>query len=506
MFGNSKNFIWFALGTVLLFGSISWVNHVMGRTSILDLGLYTNWSWMWSHGELGHDGVLHGLIKGDDGVRSALAVHFDLWLLLLSPLVRLWGAWGLLVPQVLAVAFGAWGLHRWALFSVPRLRWWLPIHWVSFFGIWHALAFDFHSEVIAAALIPWWWMAFEKGQSRAWLILPLILIAKEDLAVAMVAVGLTAAWLHRGDRTRKSMALRTAAVSTCFFAATLLLWMPAFSTGGVSAGAVSNLNYPIWERLLEPGGLSLGGLYDAVAVLWTSPDGHPKQAFKIEFWSIFGLSGGVLLLRRPALLLLVLPTIAIRMGHGNPQMWGIHSQYNVVLAPLLILGVANALNWNNIPRWSYGIVIALSICMLHRSIYCTSQWVIEDRTDPLRENHWTPVISADDRSALHLVLPADAALCISSIFSPHFASRRHLYRVPHHQHAEYIVYTASSRPYPESPSDIAAWIKSCQSSPDWQTVAHPTPGHIWDQLIVLKRAPLKTTGTSGLLNTELSAK
>ena len=85
---------------------ISLVNHFLFKTYGLDLGLYTH---------VMHD-FLHFSIDDcsmfKEAPQSILAAHFDLYLLLLSPLVCLFGSYTLLIVQIAAVLLGGWGIYK----------------------------------------------------------------------------------------------------------------------------------------------------------------------------------------------------------------------------------------------------------------------------------------------------------------------------------------------------------------------------------------------------------
>lgn len=53
--------------------------------------------------------------------------------------------------------FGAFGVFKVMLLQPKNkaLANWAAMHFMLFFGIYNALAFDYHSSTVAAALIPW---------------------------------------------------------------------------------------------------------------------------------------------------------------------------------------------------------------------------------------------------------------------------------------------------------------------------------------------------------------
>ena len=85
---------------------ISLVNHYLFKTYALDLGLYTNAMYDYAHFRM--DDCSMFLTEP----RSVLSAHFDLYLVLLSPLVYIFGSYTLLVVQIAAVLLGGWGIYK----------------------------------------------------------------------------------------------------------------------------------------------------------------------------------------------------------------------------------------------------------------------------------------------------------------------------------------------------------------------------------------------------------
>ncbi|MBD79048.1 MAG: hypothetical protein CL840_09030 [Crocinitomicaceae bacterium] len=96
--------------TILVFGAIycliSLTNHYNFRTSALDLGLYTNALYDYVHFQWNDSSVFKMYNE------NLLADHFDLYLILFSPLSLLFGTYTLLVVQIIALLIGGIGAYR----------------------------------------------------------------------------------------------------------------------------------------------------------------------------------------------------------------------------------------------------------------------------------------------------------------------------------------------------------------------------------------------------------
>ena len=100
----------------------------------------------------------------------ALSDHFDLYLMLLSPLVYVFGTYTLLIVQIAAVLLGGWGVYKLiGLYTdddgMPLLA---MAAFLFSFGVIHPFAFDYHSNVLTAMMLPWM-LYFLKQKSMPWL-------------------------------------------------------------------------------------------------------------------------------------------------------------------------------------------------------------------------------------------------------------------------------------------------------------------------------------------------
>ncbi len=90
----------------VLYALLSVVNHVCFRTAGLDLGIYTQMLYRYAHLQWPDSSMFL------PEAQNMLCDHFDLYLILFSPLVYLFGTYTLLIVQIAAVLFGAWGMYR----------------------------------------------------------------------------------------------------------------------------------------------------------------------------------------------------------------------------------------------------------------------------------------------------------------------------------------------------------------------------------------------------------
>ena len=414
-----------ALALLLLaaasYSLLSVVNHLCFHTFGLDLGVYSHALYHYAHfqPDLGTFYLDHP--------RNLLSDHFDLYLPLLSPLVWIFGQYTLLVVQIAAVLFGAWGVY---CLVADRGNRWVALaamaSFLSFFGIWQALAFDYHSNVVACMLLPWLILALHRGRYGWFAALTvLICLAKETMPLWLLFVMLALAWDYRRDRH----ALRWLAAAACFcltyLVLVVLVVMPALCPDP-SPG--------FWRYQ------HMGDSFSGMA-LWLLS--HPLQALqqlggspqKVEFYLCLLASGGLLcLLRRPHWLLMLIPLMGQKMLSCDEAFWGIAYHYNVEFAVVVIPGVFLALTAVNHKNWRRtGAVLTLSLCIF-ATIYTTSKpytWIRRENVRLLDARHYRndSFAARTARETLRQV-PANLAVCASSPLTPHLAMRPKLYLFP----------------------------------------------------------------------------
>lgn len=414
--------------TLLTLGAIAYpllsvVNHLCFHTFGLDLGLYTHALFNYAH------------LQADPGTfyldhtRNLLSDHFDLYLPLLSPLVWLFGEYTLLLVQIAAVLLGAWGVYRWLEdITGPWIAVAAMASFLSFFGIWQALAFDYHSNVVACMWIPWMMLALrQEHYVRFALLAVLVSLAKETMPLWLLFVLLPLLWDYRHNRRTLLWIGGTACFCIAYFLLVSMVIMPAlcpdpapgfwrYAHMGDSLGQVASwiVTHPL----------------EALQSLLSTPDG---QADKREFYLCFLLSGGLLLLRKPHWLLLTVPLIGQKMLSCDQAFWGIAYHYNVEFAlavPLAFIVIGN-IKWTH---WRYVAASLLLVSTILTTAYTTSRphtWIRTENVRLLDAHHFRQD-AFDLREAHRCIgqIPSDAAVCASSCLTPHLVLRKEVYLYP----------------------------------------------------------------------------
>jgi uncharacterized membrane protein len=172
----------------IIYSSISLVNHYNFRTYAHDLGIINNSIYDYSQFRANDCTLM------DRKFTNLLSDHFTLIPAIVASLRYFFGTYSMLVVQIISILIGGIGifcffrLKNSQVFSLIAM-----IHFLSCWGIYSALSFDYHDNVVGAMAVPWLFYFFKK-ENRLLLGLTfiLILISKENVALwmAFIAFGM----------------------------------------------------------------------------------------------------------------------------------------------------------------------------------------------------------------------------------------------------------------------------------------------------------------------------
>ncbi|MCB2380006.1 DUF2079 domain-containing protein [Hymenobacter sp. BT635] len=472
----------FALCYVLL----AVVNHYNFRTFAYDLGIYNQAMWDYAHLRWNANSLMR--------YNNLLGDHFVLLQLLWSPLYWVLGSYTLVVVQIVAVLVGGYGAYR-----LHRLRTGdtqnsaalgLLAQYFSIWGIFSALAFDYHDNVVAAMLLPWLFYFFE--QDRRWPaagMALLMLISKENMALWLVFVGLGLAWLHWRRRDRVAMALAIAAVAAVYFVLVIKVAIPTIGEGRgfyyqQNYAAIGTTPAQVLHTVFTRPGFVLGMLFQ------NAPHSPYGDWIKVELHLMVLLSGGYAMLRRPAYLLMLVPIYAQKLLSAEIAHWGINYQYSIEFVPVMSAALGHLLV-SQTPRQATRLAWLAAFVTLATTIVSmevrVSKWHDKSLSQFYLPRHYRRGFDVGQVYTGLELLPADAAISVSSPLAPHLASRPYLYPFPYVANANYIAVLRHDNPYPISEEELETKIRGYQQSGEWQTVYDQAP------LVILRRLQPKPT-------------
>jgi len=470
--------IWVLLFFGLVLGLVSFPNHHQFRTYALDLGLYTHALWHYAHGSVADCALFL------ENEQSVLADHFDLYLPLLSPLVHVTGTWTLLLVQWFSVLFGAWGVRRLALASglSPSAAFVGMLTMLLFFGVFGAMAFDYHSNVVAAMLLPWFLLALRLNSLKLSLLLFLLmLVGKETMGFWIGPIALLIATDSTLNRSQRALAGVLGVVGIGWSALIIGWVMPAHA----SDGAFAHFDYGILGKSAAdvPSALLTRPLELFQALFADHINVDKGTAIKQEYWLMLMGAGGWALLMQWRLGLMALPIIAQKMWHDDPGKWSVIAHYGVELAPLVGIAVAQVVGgMRKRPARMIGwFAVVLSLSWTIRFMDRTIAYHDRSRIRIYQAQHYFKEYDVRAVKEALQMIPPDVAVSAQSPAVPHLALRDRVYQFPIVRDAQYLVFLPQESPYPLDAEAYADALAAYRSASDWDLVRET------DGCIILKR-------------------
>jgi uncharacterized membrane protein len=456
----------------LIYSSISLVNHYQFRTSALDLGFNTHALHCYAH-------LINPRFMAKPEI-NYLGNHFTPVIILFIPLYYLFGSYTLLIIQILSVLGGGLGIYFYTRLKTKYtyLPFIILFQFYSIWGIYSALAFDFHFVVIAAMLVPWFIYFFETENKKLTLVfLALILMCKENVALWMVfiIIGLFAKDSFRKVKTQPFYSLSLLMVAGLYFLLIIGIIMPALNKGAV----------PIYFRNYYS---HIGQSFSETVVNLIT---HPKNTFKLFFSNIYSdkpyngikselylvvlVSGGLALLFKPNYLIMLIPVFAQKMLSKDPLLWGTLYHYSIEFAPIISIALFDWTNSFNNRKIGYSIAILFmlltSLSSMRLMDHRKSIWFNPVNMQFYSKKHYDRSLNFKEIYGALKLIPDYASVSAHHVIAPHIANREKLYQFPIIKDAEYIVLFQNKRgSYPMKKKDYADQIEQYKNSEEIEVV------------------------------------
>ena len=450
----------------ILYSLISLVNHYCFRTYALDLGLYTNALFKYAHFQLADSTMIKEYYE------ILLGGHFDLYLILFSPLIYLFGTYSLLIVQIIALIIGGIGVYNFFELSrsknkiIPILA---TIYFYSFFGVFGALSFDYHSVVIASCIVPWFFISVRLNKKAlSTFLLVLMLVSQENISLWVFFICLGLVIEYRNNTKKVYHLLLLSCISFIYFIAVISFIIPYFSATNEYSGflysSIGNNTFDAFKSLLT-------NPIDNFKILFTNHNNSVHGDFvKTELHIILFASGLPLLIKKPQYILMLVPIYFQKLFHDNNSIWGIGSQYNIEFAPIMAIGIFMVISEFNRVKLIKGmsvIILFFTIASTFRTMDNTICFTDKSRIRFYQRGHYKKdydVISVHRQLSK---IPKDAIVSAQSPFVPHLSLRKNIYQFPIIKNADYIIYFKNENCYPLTKEEFDSNIIELEHSKDW---------------------------------------
>ncbi len=424
--------------------------------------------------------------------------HFSLLLPLLSPLywvmAPVTGTYSLMIVQWVFVMAGGVSTFR-IISRRSGIEWFglmAALCYFLFHGRFTAHRADVNLAIMASSLVPvlldlfdrrkWWWVLAMSA---------LIAVIREDMALWLLFIGVFLAIYYRSDKVARRNALWLAGGSISYFMVCMSVLIPVFLENELKKFTL--FEYAALGK--NAGEVVKYLVHDPLQVFKMLFINHSDSDYfdniKNDFYMLYLLSGGALLILRPWFLIPLLPLLSKKMLNDNPVRWGIESYYAiefVSILPVLIFLAISALR-NPLHRNILVIVALLAV------VTCTTWALLRPRTtvllfddrkyNILNKGFYLPGHAGEARKILHMI-PDEAPVCASGQLTSHLAFRDVIHMMPVLTDSSYVVARLEGDSYPISQEDFNKVLGDLYDNREEWKVLYRSPNYV-----LLKGEPAK---------------
>lgn len=477
---NSTGKIKFALFTLVL-ALMIWqlvivcLNHFFYRTYALDYAIYNFAFFDFAHARLS---PVPAYIYPFPS--TFLQDHFSLTLPVLAPLYwivnPIFGTYSLLIIQWVFICVGAWSTFKFVLHKSDNsiLSYLAVLLYFCLFGRYSAYLNDVNLAIIGSSLIPTFFYFFETRQTaKTYALLLMLLLNREDYALWLMFIAFFLLVVNRKHQQKRRVALTIGLLSIVYFILVMSVIIPAFED--------EQRKYNLFD-------FSVVGNSPLQALLFIVK--HPIESIKLlvinhngdtwhdgrksEFYIVYFLSGGFLLLSRPVFFIPFIPILLKKMYDDNPLRWSIEGYYSIEFVSIMPLFIFWILS--DYKRVNTAQILAISVVLLATIV---TVWKIETMPHNAlvgqsnKYNFTTAGFYKADvnRYEIKLVMsaiPDTASVCASGRLMAHLANREKIYYFPRYNGADYIAVLKKNDFWPLYDYEFFAALDSIKKDNNWE--------------------------------------
>lgn len=471
---NISERTWFWLTFILfalIYASITFVNHYVFRTNAFDLGINNNAIYDYAHFRWNDCMIMQPQFE------NVLSDHFTILPILISPLYWIFGSYTMLIVQYITVLLGGYGIYKFAKLKTDHK--YLPViamaHFYCIWGIYSALAFDYHDNVMAAMFVPWLFYYFDQLKwKQVAVFFALILISKENMALWMTTLAPGLGLLYK-DKTRRWAGIIMGLAAVVYFGLIVKLVIPSLAN---SNRAYLHFNYDVLGHNFSD---ALTTIFTrpwyTFKLLFINPEAPDFDNIKPELHLMVLLAGGWAFIKRPQYLFMLLPIYAQKLFSNDFGKWGINAHYSIEFAPILAIAVLDffttAQNTKYTRYAALGVVLITFLATIWKIDHRSSKWYYPVSTRFYQKQHY---IQKDfSVVAMHKALkliPDGAIVSAQSFICPHLCFRDYIYLYPMVDDAEYVVLAVDqANPYPlGSSEEVLDSIEAYRHKTNWEII------------------------------------
>lgn len=479
------------IGLLLLFGVVYnlqfCMNHYLFRTNGLDYGFYNQVYWEIAHLKSPGSTIFEPHLK------SFLQIHPAFTLYILSPLywvfAPLFGTYTLGFIQSLFILAGGLGTFLFLrektknyLFSILGM-----VHYNLIWGHFSAISFEYIDATVASAIVPLFLYFFEKKKYFISILLFLFTItSRENMPIWFLFIAIFLFITNFRDKQKALYSLTLFGFSLLYLLFLFKFLIPFFENpeNPYWGFAYSSLGNNLIEALIT----TLTKPFYVLKLLFINQSGDPLyNGIKLEFYYVFALSGGLILLFRPVMIIPFIPIIAQKMLNDLYVRWGINQFYSIEIVTILSAYSFLAVHQQFNRKKNTLITLAVILCVVTLSVTIVkmnsrvSKWYQEEKENIYQSSFYKSPHNIKSINKALKILPENATICASEALVPHLSFRDSIYMFPYMWNAEYLAILKNHRTYPMDQNSFDEKLNSILNSNEWWII------HRKDSLLILKR-------------------
>lgn len=466
----------------ILFFSMGILNHYFFRTYTHDYGNYNFALWDYSHFRISPLTTFRGTFLQD---------HFSFLLMYFVPIYWLinWitQTYTLIIIQYSLVLAAAW--YTFKIIKLKTNNLWLGtgviIYYFTLLGRYTTFTADVNLAVMSACFIPVFIYYFEiRRYLVSMILLILALFSRENIPIWFIFIFIVLIIQHRKDKEAIGYSLAGIAISIIYFILLFKVFIPSVETPGIKFAL---FNYSaLGATPGEAFSFIISHPVQAVKMFFINHLNDPAyNGIKGEFYLVYLVSGGFILLLRPQYLIWFIPVVAQKVLNDNAFRWGIGTYYSIefiTLLPLSVFLILSSLKSRSLQNVLTIIAcIATIVVTIHELDQTNNKtpWAFEPSKTIFYDSRFiTPPFNVEKVNQLLKKIPPTAKLSASNNLLPHLSQRKYIYFFPDVKDAEYIVFSIYDDHYMYSHEVNELNRNNYLSDPNWKVIASEHPVYL----------------------------
>lgn len=481
----------------ILFSLILVINHYYFRTYCYDYAWFSNSLWEYAHFKI------VGSPFSNPPQTHPFQDHVSLTLMVLSPLYWLFnwlfGSYILIYIEIIFILAGAYGTYKYIQLHTKNN--WLSIgslvYYFVLLGRFTALTSDFIPTILAASVLPLFFLFIEKRKFiYAFIIYLFILTAKENMPLWLIFISFTLFFVFSKDKKIVRFNILLLIISLAYFVFIFSYLIPKYA-GSDQRFAYSALGDTATKALF----FIVSHPFETFKMLFQNHlADHAYDSTKMEFYIIYLISGGFVLFYRPQFLIMFIPIIGQKMFNDFPVRWGIDGFYSIEVVSMLPITVFWVIN-----KLKNGYIRQILTFLVPLITIITTFYIIDhisylgapgNKIKFYKPSFYQSDIDIGKINNILKEIPDNKAIAVTQNIAAHLAQRDKIYCLPDVRDAESIIFLLSGNVYPMNLSEANSLANFYLANNNWTLSKYDFPVIIFDRL---KQNQVKQTLKTKLL-------